>query len=172
MMIRLTERLAKKIKEPELRSLPLDPNPFADWTARLFTSDRTQYILITNSASLYSVVIYGKGITDDNAFIHAMTDSLRDVMEEDGFEEVYYKQVAPQLARISFAKTVSKSVTGSMNQLAFYAQAHLRTGEVSPYDVSLGLNETLMTYQKAYHKPKEMFRHAAQESANVIPIRR
>lgn len=172
MIIRLTEKLAKKVKETGLRSIPLEANPFADWTARLFTCGRTQYILFTNAATLYSVVIYGKGVTDGNALIHSMTDSLRDIMEKDGLGEVYYRHVAPQTARIIFGKTLSRSVNSSMNQLVFYAQVDLSSGEVSPYDVSFHLNETLMSYDKKYHKPKEMFCLAAQETANVIPIRR
>ena len=49
MIIRLAASLAKKIKETDLPILPPDPNPFAEWAARLFTADRAQYILITNT---------------------------------------------------------------------------------------------------------------------------
>ena len=42
---------------------------FADWSAHLFTAERTQYILISNTASLYSMVMFGRGITDDCRFI-------------------------------------------------------------------------------------------------------
>jgi len=172
MIIRLTEKLAKKIKEDQLSSLPMNANPFADWTARLFTFERAQYILITNTPTLCSMVIYGRGVTDANAFIHSMTDSLRDTMEQDGFGEAYYEQVAPQTARIGFAKSLNKSVIGSMNRLAFYAQVHLSDGGVSPFDLSFQLNDGLMSYGKKYDRPKERFRLEIQRLSNVVPIRR
>ncbi len=162
MIIRLSNKLAKKIKETDASSLPADPNPFADWSARLFTVERVQYILVSNTASLYSMVFYGRGVTDDNRLIHEITDSMRDVMEHDGFRDAYERQVAPQAARIRFAKALNRSATGSMNQLAFYAEIHLIGGEVSPFDVSFRLNDTLMSYGKEYHRPKEVFGFAAQ----------
>jgi hypothetical protein len=172
MIIRLTGKLAKKIKENELMSVPMARNPFADWTARLFTVDRAQYILITNTATLYSVVMFGKSITNDNAFIHAMLDALRNLMEEDGLGEIYQQQVAPQTDRISFAKSASRSATSSMNQMSFEAEAYLSSGEVSPFEVSFHLNESLRSYEKEYHRPKEVFRAEAEKLSNVIPIRR
>jgi hypothetical protein len=48
MIFRLSQKLAKKLKEGTLPPLPLDENPYADWSAHLFTADRTQYILLTN----------------------------------------------------------------------------------------------------------------------------
>jgi hypothetical protein len=162
MIIRLTNNLAKKIKETDLPLLPSDPNPFVDWAARLFTADRAQYILITNSVSLYSVVIYGRGVTDDNALIHGMTDMLRDVMEKDGLRLLYEKQVAPQAARISFSKAINRSVTGSMNDLVFQAKWHLIRDEISPYDLSFRLNEVPMSYLK-YQHPRDAFQSMRQK---------
>jgi hypothetical protein len=168
MIIRLTSTLANKIKESDLPLLPADPNPFADWAARLFTADRAQYILITNSASLYSVVIYGRGVTDDNALLHGMTDMMREVMEKDGFRLIYEKQVAPQAARVSFSKALSRSVTGSMNDLVFQAKWHLIRDELSPYDVSFRLNETPMSYLK-YRHPRDAFQSMGQNHPTQPP---
>jgi hypothetical protein len=69
MIFRISQKLAKKLKEGELPSLPLDENPYADWSAHLFTVARTQYIIMANTKSLYSVVMYGTGITDDSRAI-------------------------------------------------------------------------------------------------------
>lgn len=161
MIIRLGNTLAKKIKETDVPSSPRDPSPFADWTARLFTADRTQYIMISNTVSLYSVVIYGRGVTDDNRLIHGMMDMMRDVMEEDGFRLLYERQLAPQGASVSFAKSLNRSVTGSMNDLVFQAKLHLAREELSPFDVSFRLNETPMSYLK-YHNPRKAFQFMAQ----------
>jgi hypothetical protein len=62
MIFRLSQKLATKLKEGNLPSVPLDENPYADWSAHLFTADRTQYIIVANMKALYSVVMFGKGI--------------------------------------------------------------------------------------------------------------
>ena len=54
MIVRVSAKLGKKIDLSPDRVLPAHPNPFADWSSHLFRADRTQYILITNTASLYS----------------------------------------------------------------------------------------------------------------------
>jgi hypothetical protein len=84
MILRLSQKLNTKIKAGTLKALPLDNNPFADWSSHLFKADRTQDILISNTPSLYSCVLYGKGITNDSVFIERVLSSLREFMEDDG----------------------------------------------------------------------------------------
>jgi hypothetical protein len=54
MIFRLSQKLNAKIKGGTLPTLPPDDNPFADWSAHLFLADRAQYILLSNTKSLYS----------------------------------------------------------------------------------------------------------------------
>ena len=56
MILRLSQKLATKIKAGTLPEKPLDENPYADWSCHLFTADRTQYIIMSNTKSLYSCV--------------------------------------------------------------------------------------------------------------------
>ncbi len=151
MIIRLGNTLAKKIKETLLPPLAPDPNPFADWTARLFTVDHTQYILVSNTTTLYSAVFYGKGITDANRLINRMLDNLRDIAQNDGFESMYVKRIAPETGEFSLSKAVNRSVTGSMNEMILQSKWHLSDGETSPFDVALLLNKTPMSYLKYGH---------------------
>jgi hypothetical protein len=60
MIFRLSQKLAKKLKSSLPWPAPTDPNPFADWSGHLFTADKTQYLILTNTPSPYSTVIYGK----------------------------------------------------------------------------------------------------------------
>ncbi len=69
MIFRLSHKLNAKIKAGTLPSVALDENPFADWSAHLFVAGRTQYLLLSNTRSLYSTVMYGRGITTDSHFI-------------------------------------------------------------------------------------------------------
>ena len=73
MIFRITDKLARKIKESPQESLPLAESPYLDWTANLFYVNKAQYIIVTNTQSLYSIIMHGKGITDDSKFIDHVT---------------------------------------------------------------------------------------------------
>ena len=156
MIVRLTAKLGKKIGVSPSRSLPPDANPFADWSAHLFTAERVQYIIITNTASLYSMVMYGKGITDDCTFLQRVTSYMGEFLRDDGHAFIFEKLIAPETARVSFSKTLNRAVTGSMNDLVFHGKILLIEGELCPYDVSFRLNEMPMSYLK-YVCPRMAF---------------
>jgi predicted YcjX-like family ATPase len=118
MILRLSAKLAKKLRETPTQSLPLDPNPFADWSAHLFTAGRTQHILITNTASLYSVVMHGKGITDATVFLRQALNCIRETLQEEGQEFLFERLIAPYIDRVLISKALNRQVTGSMNELA------------------------------------------------------
>jgi len=145
MIFRLTQKLNKKIDAGPLPTVPLDASPWGDWSARLFTADRTQYILLSNTVSLYSVVMFGRGITHDGKFIQRALSEIREFMTDDGLGLMYMNFVAPQSATVRFGKALDRSVTGSMNDLEFAAKAYLADGELPPCDVGSRLNETPMT---------------------------
>jgi len=145
MIFRLTQRLNNKITAGRLTASPLHENPYADWSARLFTADRTQYILLSNTASFYSVVLYGRGITHDGLFIRRALDALREFMTDDGLGLIYMNFIAPASASVRFGKALNRSVTGSMNELEMMAKCHLETGECSPFDAGRKLNGILLS---------------------------
>src|SRR5947199_7303927 len=107
MIFRLSEKLSDKIKAGTLATLPLDENALADWSAGLFLVGRSQYILLTNTKSLYSTVLPGKGITNEMAFVDAALSSLREFMDADGQEGVYKRLVAPVSGSVQFAKALN-----------------------------------------------------------------
>ena len=84
MISRLSQKLNAKIKAGTLRTLRLNENPFADWSAHLFVAGRTQYILLSNTMSLFSTVMHGKGITNEKTFIERALSSLRELMDANG----------------------------------------------------------------------------------------
>ncbi len=156
MNFRVSQQLAKKLKLPRLQSAPLDPNPFADWSAHLFTADRTQFILVTNTASLYSTVFYGKGITNDGQFLDRALSAIREYMVDDGHEFIYRRFIAPASETVRFASALNRSVIGSMNDLVYHAQVWLTEGDLSPFDASYKLNDMPMSALD-YRNPREAF---------------
>src|SRR5208283_4500557 len=141
MIFRLSQKLNARIKAGTLRALPLDENPFADWSAHLFVAGRAQYILLSNTKSLYSTVMFGKGITDDGHFIERGLGNIREFMEADGQAFVFHRFIAPATATVRFAKALDRSVTGSMNDMTRHATYWLARGDVAPFDVGFRLNE-------------------------------
>jgi hypothetical protein len=163
MIFRLSQKLNAKIKAGTMPALPLDENPFADWSAHLFVADRTQYILLSNTKSLYSTVIYGRGITDESQFLDHALSGLRDFMQQDGLEFVFRRFIAPAGATVQFAKALDRSVTSSINQLVFHATAMLVEDGLSPFEVGFNLNDVLLSAiapskSAKYGKPQEAFK--------------
>ncbi len=162
MIFRLTQKLAKKFKLPPSPAQPAGQNPFIDWTAHLFRAERYQYIIVTNTASLYSLVMHGRGITDDNEFIQRTLSFMREFMADDGCEFLYRRLIAPHTTRLSLAKATNRHVIGSMNELIFEAKYYLTERQLSPFETSLQINDTLMSYL-GYNSPREAFRQLKVE---------
>jgi len=165
MIFRLSQRLNAKIKAGALRALPLHENPLADWSAHLFVAGRAQYLLLSNTRSLYSTVMYGKGVTTDSHFLARALGGIREFMEADGQAFAYRRFIVPATASVRFAKALDRSVTGSMNDLIKHATYWLAEGDQSPFDVGFRLNDipmsALASGGSAYGKPREAFRALA-----------
>ena len=172
MIFRLSQKLNAKIKVGALSVVPLDENPYADWSAHLFTVDRTQYIILSNTKSLYSTVLYGKGITNDGQFIDRALSSIREFMQDDGQQFAYHRFIAPASGRIRFAKALNRSVTGSMIDLIYHATVWLTEGDMSPYDVGFKLNDIPFWSlagpgRDAYGTPRQAFKALLANSRNA-----
>ena len=154
MILRLSQKLCTKIKAGALPTMPLDENPFADWSAHLFLVDRTQYILLSNTKSLYSTVITGQGISNDSRFIERALNSIREFMERDGQAAIYDRCIAPDSGTVHFAKALNRTVTSSMNELVRFATDLLIEDELSPHDVGFRLNNFLLSAIAIYKADK------------------
>ena len=159
MIFRLTLKLSKKIGIAPLPAIPYDKfrNPMIDWNAHLFTAQRIQYIILTNTESLYSMVMYGRGITNKNQFIREVSSNMWEFMRINGYKSIFEKYIEPLDQDIFFSKIIDRRVMGSMNDLVFQAKMHLSMGNLSPADVSFRLNESPMSYLN-YGRPNDAFR--------------
>jgi hypothetical protein len=169
MIFRISEKLNTKIKAGTLATLPLDENPFADWSAALFQVDRKQHILVTNTKSLYSTLLTGKGITDKSSFVESVLSSILLFLEADGYMGVYDRLIAPVRHPIAFAKSLNRSITGSMNDLIKHATFYLRAADDPLFGVAEKLNETPMSGLKqdgsVYGFPTRVFSQQVESGA-------
>jgi hypothetical protein len=115
MIIRLSKKLTLKIKQNDLPVLSPDPNPFLDWHAHVFICNRTQYIMVTNTLSLFSVFMFGAGITHGNKFIEQMGEMLKVILHNIGANLIYQRIIIPNMKNACFAKVCDKKIIGSMN---------------------------------------------------------
>ena len=177
MIFRLSQKLNTKIKAGKLNVMPLDENPYADWSCHLFAANRTQYIIISNTKSLYSCVMVGKGITADRRFIENVLSTICDFMKDDGQSFVYQRFIAPTSDTVSFAKAYNRSVTGSMNDLIKFAKIWLIEDGLPPHDVGFKLNDILLSAlgkPRGYGRPCEEFKLLADSPSgqNTQPMRK
>ena len=120
MIFRLTQKLSKKIGITSLPAIPFDPirNPLLDWNAHLFTSQRNQYIILTSTASLYSIVMYVRGITNDNQFIRETLSHMQGFMTIDGNKVMFEKFIEPSANEgIYFSKMIDRRVRAGLGKL-------------------------------------------------------
>jgi len=162
MIIRTSANLSKKIHVVPAQSLPLNSNPFADWSARLFTADRAQYIVVTNTTSLYSVLMHGRGITSDHVLIQRAVTAIGDQLREDGLSFLFERLFAPETTHVAFSKALSPSVTGSLNDIVKHAKFYLAERGLSPFDTARMLARYPMG-ALAYAFPNEAFAKMSAE---------
>jgi hypothetical protein len=156
MLIRFTQKLSKKLKIGSLAQIEDDPDPFIEWYANLFAAERVQYILTTESKSLLSLVFYGRGVTDDNIFIKHWLGSMREYFSEIGKSFVFEKIIGPRTGQFIYAKTSSKSILGSMNDMISMSKFMLPARSMSPHELSQMINETPFKAIK-YQRPLDAF---------------
>ena len=100
--------------------------------------------------------MFCRGMADDCLFLNRITSYMSEFIRSDGHEFIVERLIVPSMAHVTFSKALNRSVTGSMNDLVFQAQGHLVEGHLSPFDVSLRLNELPMSCLE-YIRPKDAF---------------
>jgi hypothetical protein len=156
MIIRFSKKLSEKLKEPDLPVIPPAENPYLDWHATLFRAQRNQYIMVSNSKSLFSIFLHGSGVTNFQKFFERFSDTLRNTLQDLGADLIYQRTIAPDTGSIRLAKAQDRRIIGSMNEQVFFAKTILYEEEISPFDLSFKVNEFILSAIK-YATPKEAF---------------
>lgn len=142
MLLRLTDKLSKKLKIGPLTRVTEDPGPYLEWYAMLFTINGCQYILTTEAKSLFSLVMYGRGVTDEDIYLQHLFNNLKEYMHCMGNRLIYDRVIAPGTGRITMSKTSSKTVLGSMNVMTRLCASKLDGDDWMPWDLSECINTT------------------------------
>ena len=130
MIIHFTEKLNKKLKIGPLPKSEKTTGDHLRWYATLFRAQRYQYILTTNAASLFSVVIPGQGITDEKLYLKQFLLCLRKLLTDMDCEMIYERAIVPHTSRIILSKTSDRSVLGSMNDMIYMCKFEIAHKEL------------------------------------------
>jgi len=158
MILRLSGKMAKKIGILPTESLPPAANPLLDWSTHLFTARRIQYILLTNTPSLYSIVLFGRGSKSGSSFQRIVTREMWEYMRLDEHEFTFKQFIEPEMSEVSWSKALNRSVTGSVNDFVQIARYLLDERRLPLYEISDFLNETPMKYL-GYDHPADVLRN-------------
>lgn len=129
-LIKCTAKLRKEmgLKNPasiETQDLPEDPL-LGGWHANLLYINRRKCVIFVNDKTLYNFAVINLSRDKIKELDTIFVQHLLLNLFQEGFSEELVKQVAQEYDSIQFAKTDSKSVLGSMNNLAFYYKLYLQ----------------------------------------------
>lgn len=140
MILRLSQKINTKIKAGPLTEMPLKDNPYADWSSHLFIANRTQHIIVTNTKSLYSFLMLGKGITNEKKFIDSVLSNKQEFMTDNGQAFAFHRFIEPESGSVGFSKALNRRVTGTMNELINEAIMRLEDFQMSIRETEYYLN--------------------------------
>ena len=156
-LIHCTQKLLKELGNPLLQS-PDKPGTggLGNWYSNLLRIDRRKCLLFTNEKTLYSFLILNVKKENLKNIIDEFLLNLNINLQAEGFPLEVINRVMQEYAEIGFAKTVSRHVLGSMNELTFEYEhliVHRYEGieKVRILGVNKEVNRTIMRGIKYLH---------------------
>ena len=157
MVLRLTRKLANKLKIKSLSEYDDKVSAFDEWYGHMFIAERAQYMLFTNAYSLYSVLFPGKGISDIKIFFETAVYCFSESLKKDGFEKMVGRFITDKIEMIDVCKTNNRGILGSMNDMVAHCKFYLTKYQMSPLEISRKLNEMPYSYLK-YRNPSDVIK--------------
>ncbi len=158
-LIHCTQKLLKELSVPTVdpAEYPDSGEGIGNWYANLFRVERRKCLLFTNEKTLYSFII-PKVVKKDLERIGELF--LSNLNYNFQFEEFPVESIANDYGEIKFAKTASRIVLGSMNELRFtYEYEVYRYGgidKLNPLETNHFLNGLIMGALKYKYPVKAM----------------
>lgn len=159
MIFRLPQTLNARLGGGPLAATVSHTNPLLDWSVRAFAAGTKASVLLSNTRSLYSVVLDGVPGETRTQLAERVGGAVGGILDGAGRLAGVGNELAPESVR--FAKALDRSVTGSMNELVAYAEMLLVGGDLSVPEVEVRLNDFLLSALaragEKYGTPREAF---------------
>ena len=113
---RLTRKLSEKLR---LDRLPRSDNPdvASVWHSNLFRVGGVQYILLTESSTLFSVLLQGRGISDSDSFVASATGQIENEFRRGGWLSLLGNLIAFDRDGPNLLAAQDRSILSSMNEI-------------------------------------------------------
>ena len=137
-LIRCTAKLRKEmgLKKEELWEDEPKFSYLGSWHANLIYIDGRKCILFVNDKTLFNFIVPDVSRTKIKNLNVMFKSFLQCVLSDAGFDASTKEKIDSEYDSISYAKTKSKSVLGSMNDLAFHYRFHIQdAGGVHGYAI-------------------------------------
>ena len=121
-LIRCTKKLQKEmgLKPSDLCADESCFSYLGSWHANLIHIDRRKCVLFVNDKTLFNFVVPGLSRTQIRELDKLFKSYLSCMLADAGFSEADRGRILSEYDEVGFANTNSKSVLGSMNDLAFH----------------------------------------------------
>jgi hypothetical protein len=133
-----------------------------DWHANMLRLERKKYVLFTNSQTLFSFLMRWAGKPKPAEFQEQFRLKLFQSLMDEGIAEEHIEYLLGGHRQIMITKTNSRSVLGSMNDLAFQAKymVYVRgiIDDAYLHEINLVLNQNPMSAIKYQNGTTELKR--------------
>lgn len=156
-LIHCTQKLLKELGNPPLQSSDTAPDTdgLGNWYANLLRIDRRKCILFANEKTLYSFLIPNVLKKNIRNIQEEFLVNLNFNLQAEGFALDVINKVMQEYQEIGFAKTASKKILGSMNQLAFEYEVLIEMKEglenLKVLEMNRDINRTILKGIKYLH---------------------
>jgi hypothetical protein len=159
MILRLPQTMNTRLGGGPLAATVSHANPLLDWSVRAIAAGTKAYVLLSNTRSLYSVILDGVPDETRTQLAERVAGAVGTILDGTSRLAGVGNELAPESVR--FAKALDRSVTGSMNELVAYAEVLLAGGDLSVSEVGVRLNDLLLSALaragEKYCTPREAF---------------
>jgi hypothetical protein len=146
---------------PPLIDIPADTEGLGNWYANLIRIDRKKCLLFTNEKTLYSFLIPNVKKATLKNIVDEFRVNVSFNLQSERFSLDIINKAMQEYSEIGFAKTASRQVLGSMNQIAFEYEIRVQMkeglGNIRILETNRDMNKTLRTMLegKKYFYPIE-----------------
>jgi hypothetical protein len=127
-LIRCTTKLLDELGAKPT-NVPDQPTSLNDWHANLLWLNRHKCVLFTNDRTLYSFLMRWRKTPRSVSFLERFRLDLFKSLMNEGLAEAQVEYVLREHAQVTITKTNSRSVLGSMNDLAFQIKSLIHMNE-------------------------------------------
>ena len=167
-ILHCTRKLLKELDVPlvEPDKIPQPTEGLGNWYANLLRIDRRKCLIFTNEKSLYTFLIPKVLKANLKDIEQEFLINLSYNLQYEGFGLDVINRVMQEYQEIGFAKTYSRQVLGSMNQLAFEYEVLVEQKEglenIRILELNKHINRTIMGALK--------YKYPIEELKNLLKV--